>query len=184
MWTPPARPLPPPPPAWPGATGRPAHRARRSRVTAELAIHGLAYAGVALVLAGVLGFVVFAFGDVGEAWRPLAEVVTAAVLFGTGAFLRRKGAPFVGDALVLLGGLVTPILLVASFVDGTPFPPDLTGRALALVLAPLMLAVGGAFALAARRRADSPLRFLVAPMLWWAAAAAGLALDHLRGGGA
>ena len=141
-----------------------------------MAIHGLAYAGVALVLAGVLGFVVFAFGDVGEAWRPLAEVVTAAVLFGTGAFLRRKGAPFVGDALVLLGGLVTPILLVASFVDGTPFPPDLTGRALALVLAPLMLAVGGAFALAARRRADSPLRFLVAPMLWWAAAAAGLAL--------
>ena len=29
-----------------------------------------------------------------------------------------------------------------------------------------------------------PLRFLVAPMLWWAAAAAGLAFDHLRGRGA
>ena len=154
-----------------GPPGRPEPRSSPT----DLAIHGLAYAGVALVLTGVLGFVVFAFGDVGEAWRPLAEIATAAVLLGTGSFLRRRGAPFVGDVLLLLGGMVVPILLVAAFVDGAPVPPDLTGGALALVLTPLMLAVAGLFALAARRRPDSPVRFLVAPMLWWSAAAAGLA---------
>ena len=131
-----APPLPPPPtvtrpapPQWPGATGRPARPPRTAKLTTDLAIHGLAYAGVALVLTGVLGFVVFAFGDVGEAWRPLAEIATAAVLLGTGSFLRRRGAPFVGDVLVLLGGMVVPILLVAAFVDGAPVPPDLTGGA-------------------------------------------------------
>ena len=166
----PPLPAPPPPPP-----RQPRPRRRPSRISAELAVHGLAYAGVALVFTGVIGFVAFAFGDVGTGYRPLAELAVALMVFGAGAFLRRRGAPFAGDAMILLGGLVLPVLVAAAFADSAPFPPDLRGNGLAASLSVSYLALAGVYALLARSRADHPLRFLVSPMVWWAVAAGGLA---------
>ena len=47
---------------------------RREAISADLAVHGLAYLGVLLIFTGVFGFVVFAFGSVETALRPLAEL--------------------------------------------------------------------------------------------------------------
>ena len=82
---------------------------------------------MALVFAGLLGFVVFAFGDLGKGWRPLAEVLTPVALFRGAALLRRLRAPFVGTALEVLGGLAVPVMAAAAFLDGATPPPDPTG---------------------------------------------------------
>ena len=148
---------------------------RRSTISADLAVHGLAYLGVALVFTGVLGFVIFAFGDVGDTFRPVAELALPLVFFGSAAFLHRRGAPFVSAALEFLGGLLLPIVGVASFVDGVRLPPDLDGAALVVALVLMALGLAGAYALVVRRRPRSPLRYLVAPMVWLAVASLGLA---------
>lgn len=144
-------------------------------MSADLGVHGLAYLGVALIFTGVLGFVIFAFGDVGDAWRPVAELALPLVCAGSAAFLYRRGAPFVSAALEFLGGLILPIVAVASFVDGAELPPDLDGASLVLVLVVVSLVLAGAYALVVRRRPSSPLRFLAAPMVWLAVAFVGLA---------
>jgi hypothetical protein len=156
---------------------------RREAVSADLAVHGLAYLGVAFLFTGVFGFVVFAFGDVGDSWRPVAELVLPLVCFGAAAFLHSRGAPFVSAAMELLGGLVLPIVAVASVVDGAGVPPDLTGVPLVLTLFVMSLVLAIAYAIVVRRRPTSPLRFLVAPMVWLAVASAGLALAPTIPGG-
>src|SRR5690606_581367 len=46
----------------------------RSAVGSALAVHGLAYLGVLLFFVGLFGLVAFAFNDVSQALRPVAEL--------------------------------------------------------------------------------------------------------------
>lgn len=135
-------------------------------VASDVAVHGLAYLGVLLLFAGSFGFMVFSFGSVRAGLRPLAEVSMPTVLLGSAWFLRRRGAPFVATALGLLGGLLLPVAVLASFVDGVPLPPELHGSALAVASALVALALSGAYAAYAFRHPEASLRYLVAPMIW------------------
>ncbi|MGN8245716.1 hypothetical protein ACTHAM_002841 [Cellulomonas soli] len=145
------------------------HRVREA-VGSSLALHGLAYLGVLLMFVGVFGLVAFAFGDVRPAVRPLAELVCAAVPFVAAWWLIGHGAVVVGRALEVVGGLLLPILLITSTLDGFPVPPDPHGAALVVVLTALCLLSATAGLLWSRRHPDSGVRFTVAPTLWLAAA--------------
>ncbi len=157
-------------------------RVRRS-ISDDLAVHGLADLGALLLFAGLFGFVAFAFGEVRVGLRPVAEFAIPATLLGIGAFLRRRGTRVIGDALVLLGGALLPVVVIASFSDGAAVPPDLTGTALVLTLVGVLTGVSVFEAVAARRDPSTPLRFLIAPTAWLAVAAAGLGLDRTVPGG-
>ncbi len=167
----------PPPPAPP-----PRHAIRTwwhdtwRALSADLAVNGLAYLGVLLVFVGVFGFVAFAFGDVSEAWRPVAEAVLPAVCFAAAWMLRRRHTMVVANALELLGGALVPIVVIASFNDGAavPVPPDPQGGALVAAIVTSLLGVALVYIGVVRWRATSPLRFLIAPVMWLAVAAIGL----------
>jgi hypothetical protein len=140
----------------------------RGVIASDVAVHGLAYLGVLLLFSGSLGFMLFSFGSVRVGFRPVAEFSMPAVLLGSAWFLRRRRAPFVATALGLLGGLLLPAALFASFVDGVAFPPEMHGAALAPTLAFVALGLALAYGLYARHHPDASLRFLVAPMVWLA----------------
>ena len=140
-------------------------RAREALVS-DLAVHGLAYLGVFLVLAGTLGFLIFSFGSMSESIRPWTELAIPTVLFGSALFLRGRGAPVVATALGLVGGLLLPVVLFASYVDSVGFPPDFSGDALGWAVIATSLALAGAYALLAVWRPELSTRFLVAPMVW------------------
>ena len=176
--------LPPPEPAL-----RPLRAPRRSplrqwwvrtleAVGSDLAVHGLAYLGVLLFFVGAFGLVAFAFGDVARELRPVAEAVIAAAPFAAGALLRRRRAEFVGRALELAGGLVLPIMLITTFLDGVELPPDLSGVPLVVALTVMLGVVAGAYAAWSRRVPDSGLRFLVAPVAWLAVAMATMGIGR------
>ena len=99
-------------------------------------------------------------------------------LFGSAHFLRGRGAPFVANALSLLGGAVTPIVLFAAFADGAAFPPDLTDVALVGTLTVVSLALAVTYGFAARAVPESPIRYLAAPMVWVAAGVVGLVVER------
>jgi len=85
-------------------------------VGTDLAVHGIAYLGVALFFVGAFGLVVFAFGDVTPGLRPLAELVIALAPFVAGAMLLKRRAITVGRALEVLGGILLPIMVLTSLV--------------------------------------------------------------------
>jgi hypothetical protein len=142
-------------------------------VSADLAINGLAYLGVALLFVGTFGLVAFAFGDVAPRWRPVAELTIAVSPFLAATILRRRGARMGAQALELAGGLVLPIMALTAFLDGVAVPPNPTGAALAVTLPAVLVVLASAYAWWCRRHRSSMLRFLVAPVLWLAV---GLAL--------
>jgi hypothetical protein len=144
-------------------------------LASDFALHGLAYAGVLLVFVATFGFVVFAFAGVRSGLRPVAEAAIPIMLFGAARFLRHRGAPFVSRSLQFLAGAVTPIVAFAAFQDGAGFPPDLDGAPLVIVLTAIALGLAGAYARLAGADAHSPLRYLVAPLVWVAAGVVGLA---------
>ncbi|HSO65727.1 MAG TPA: hypothetical protein VLQ78_11575 [Ornithinibacter sp.] len=148
----------------------------RTAVGSDLAVHGLAYLGVLLFFVGAFGLVVFAFGDVAPALRPVAEAVIALVPFGAAALLLRRGATVVGRALEVVGGLLLPVMVITTFLDGFPVPPDLEGGSLVVTLTVLTSLVAVGYAVWSRRHPDSALRFLVAPVAWLAVAMATLGL--------
>jgi hypothetical protein len=150
----------------------------RDAVVSDVTVHGLAYLGVLLVFAGTLGFLLFSFGELARPARPWAELAVPTVLLGSAAFLRRRGAPMVANALGVVGGLLLPIVLFASFVDGEPFPPELHDDALGVGVAITSVALATAYALIARRWRDVSVRFLVAPMLWTALWGIGMLLPN------
>jgi hypothetical protein len=150
----------------------------RESVASDLAVHGLAYLGVLMFFVGAFGLVAFAFGDVQRELRPVAEVVIAAVPFATAALLLRRGALVVGRALEVVGGLLVPVMLTTSLLDGVAAPPDLTGTALAVTLTLSCAAIAGAYAAWAHRHPDSGLRYVVAPMVWFTVAMACLGLGR------
>ncbi|MGH2530352.1 MAG: hypothetical protein ACRDH0_13615 [Actinomycetota bacterium] len=123
---------------------------------------------------GTFGFVVFAFDELDRSLRPVAEGAIPFICFVSAWFLRRQRAPHVAAGLELLGGLTLPLVTYASFVDDGDIPSDLTGDALVIALALGSLVIGLAYATWSRRRPESTLRFLVAPMAWMVVWALGL----------
>ena len=140
----------------------------------DFAVQGLGSLGVLLVFTATLGFVFFAFTSVGVAYRPVAEVLVPVVLFGMAAFLRRRKAAFMAAAVEFLGGAVTPVMVFAAIVDGSAFLPDLERGALVAALALAALMMAAAYSWMVHRRPTSPLRFLVAPLVWSAVGVVGL----------
>ena len=165
----------PPPPSgpapWRAWLGR-----LKAMVASDVTLHGFAYLGVLLMFTGVFGFVVFAFGELDPAWRPVAEAAIPTVFFVSAWFLRRQRAPHIASAMQLLGGLTLPIVAYASFVDNGTVPADLMGTSLVIALTAVSLAVAAVYLIWWRRHADTPLRYLIVPMVWMAVWAAGIAL--------
>jgi hypothetical protein len=141
----------------------------RETVKSDLAVHGLAYLGVLLLFAGVFGLVVWSFSDINRAMRPVAELAIPGALFAGAVMLNRRGTRVVAGALEVAGGLLLPIVAVASFVDDAPLPPDPTGVGLTVSLAVTTLAIAVGYALWVRRHPTSTLAYLVAPVAWLAA---------------
>ncbi len=166
----PTRPALPEPPRGPSIVER-----LRQAVVSDLALHGMAYFGILLLFAGVTGFVVFAWGDVERNLRPVAEVAIPGALFLAGWYLRRRGAEVAGSALVLGGGAVLPIVVVASLVDGAAVPPDFSYGALVMAATAVTLVIAASYAAIGTHNSASPLRYLAAPVLWLAVAIGTLA---------
>jgi hypothetical protein len=145
-------------------------RRARSVVSAELAVHGLAYLGVLLLFAGVTGLTVFSTGDVRRGLRPVAELVAPTSLLLAAWYLRHRQSIVVAAALEVLAAAVLPIALLASWVDGANLPPD-PGEGLRIaVLTATCASLTVAYAWHSRRRPASPWRFFVAPVAWLAIA--------------
>ncbi len=139
-----------------------------------MAVHGLAYLGVALLFTAALGFLLFAFAGVNPVAKPLAEAAIPATLFGAARLLRDRGAPLVTEGLTLAGGAVLPVVGLTAFVDGSPLPPDLAGLPLVVAWTAVTAAVAAGCAVA-DRRSGSVLGRLAAPTAWLSAACASLA---------
>ena len=148
----------------------------RALVVSDLAVHGLVYLGVLLLFVGTLGFLLFSFQSIQVGLRPVAEFALPGALLASAWFLRRRGAPFVATALGLLGGMLLPMFAFASFVDGVSFPPELHGPTLVAALIATSAAIGLGYAAYSVREPEASLRYLVAPMAWLAAWAAGFLL--------
>lgn len=160
-----ARPQRPPRTPWRTRLGA-AWRTARHRVAADLAVHWLAYLGVTLIFVGVFGFLAFTFDEVRAGWRPIAELLIPASLFGASWYLARQGAPFAGRAVAGLAGALVPIVAIASLNDGASIPPDLDGAVRAYTAGLACLAIGATYAWWSARHPDSPLRFIAGPAVW------------------
>jgi hypothetical protein len=160
-------------------------RTRRVRelIASDVAMHGLAYLGVLLLFAGAFGFTLFSFNTVGAAMRPVAEIGVPSLLLGSAWFLRRRRAPVVATGLGLIGGLLLPVMLFASFVDGVAYPPELDGNPLVATLAVVSVLLAIAYAGYSARHPDASLRYIVAPMAWAACWALGLVMAKDAAGG-
>src|ERR1700730_1252480 len=133
----------------------------------ELAIHGLAYLGVALTFVGALGFVLFAYGSVSPTLRTAALLVIPVFLFAAAGFLYGRGTTLVPASLEFLAGAITPVTLFAALGGiGTVATP--------LMRAGLGIALASLYFASSVRRPTAPIRYLVVPMLWVAAWALGL----------
>jgi len=149
-------------------------RSVKDLIASDVAVHGLAYLGALLLFAGVFGFTLFSFNTVRVGLRPVAEIAMPTMLLGSAWALRRKGAPVVATGLGLIGGLLLPVMLFASFVDGVAFPPELQGASLAATLTVVSLVLAVTYAAYSARHPDASLRYLVAPMVWAGCWAVGL----------
>ncbi len=156
--------------------------------TADFAANALTYIGVLLSI--VVIYVFFAFGYFGETiddqhkhFRPLAEIGVVAFFLGLAWVLRhRSGIPQTSTAIEMIGIILVPIMLSASFRDGcTPayrpwcMPPDVDGPGRWAAYAGAGLISTGIYYLYARRRAI--YSYLVAPMLWVSLGAFALYLE-------
>jgi hypothetical protein len=170
----PSAPVSPRPAQRPPRVVRHWRRAVLGSVRSDLAVHGLAYLGVLLLFAGLFGLVAFSFGSVRRELRPVAELVVPVAVLGSAWLLSRRGLATPARALGLLGGLLVPVALIASLVDGAPVPPDPSGTARVAGLAAAAAAVSLAYAGWWRWHRQTVLRHLVAPALWLAVAMAAL----------
>ncbi len=152
--------------------------ASRLRLDTDLTVHGLTYLGVLLLFVGVFGLVAFAFGDVEPGLRPVAEIAVAVVPFAAAGLLARSGARFVARAMIAVGGLILPVMVVTATVDGFHVPPDLRGLALPVGAGLACAAIAVAYAVRVWRRPDSALGVMVAPVAWFAAGMGAVALGR------
>ncbi len=172
--SPAARPL---PPRAPGPAAR-WWAQTWARIGSDVAVHGLAYLGVLLLFVGVFGLVAFAFGSVEPSVRPVAELASVVVTFGAARMLLRHGATIVARAMEGVAGLILPVMLVTSTVDGFAFPPDLHGTSMPVVLAASCVALAGGYAAWIARHRSSGLRYVVAPTLWLGVAMGAIGLGR------
>lgn len=150
----------------------------RDSVGSDLALHWLAYLGVLLFFIGAFGLVAFAFADVAPTMRWLAEIVIAAAPFISAALLLSRGAETVGRALEVGGGLLLPVMVITSFLDGVAIPPDLDGPVMVATFTACSALIAAGYALWSRVHPSSGLRFLVAPMVWATVAMATVGLGR------
>jgi len=156
--------------------------------TADFAANALTYLGVLLAI--IVVYVFFAFGYFGEAiddqhkhFRPLVEIGVVAFFLGLAWVLRhRSGIPQTSTAVEVIGIVLIPIMLSASFRDGcTPayrpwcMPPDVDGPARWAAYGGAGLIAAGIYYIYARRR--SIYSYLIAPMLWISLGAFALYLE-------
>ncbi|MEN8235220.1 MAG: hypothetical protein ABFR89_09900 [Actinomycetota bacterium] len=138
-----------------------------------MAVHGFSYLGALLTFIGVFGFLFFSFADLPNSVQPFVELGIPAIFFAWAWMLHRRGARLVSAAMALLGGMLLPLIMFASLVDEAPMPPDLTGTALIIGMVTVSLVLAVVYAAWCRRLSDSALRYLVGPLVWLAAMAAG-----------
>lgn len=148
----------------------------REAVVSDVAVHGLAYLGVFLLFAGTLGFFLFSFGSLSLAARPWAEFAIPTVLLASAWFLRRRGAPVVATALGIVGGVLLPVVVFASFVDRVQIPPDFSDTALGVAAILTSLALAAVYGASPLVIPDASVRFLAAPLVWTACWSVGLLL--------
>jgi hypothetical protein len=156
--------------------------------TADFAANALTYLGV--LLSVVVIYVFFAFGYFGETvddehkyFRPLVEIGVVAFFLGLAWVLRhRSGVPQTSTAIEMIGIVLAPVMLSASFRDGcTPsyrpwcLPPDVDGPGRWAAYAGAGLIATVIYYLYARRRAI--YAYLVGPMLWTSLGAFALYLE-------
>ena len=156
--------------------------------TADFAANALTYLGV--LLSVVVIYVFFAFGYFGETideqhkhFRPLVEAGVVVFFLGLAWLLRhRSGIPQTATAIEIIGIILIPIMISASFRDGcTPdyrpwcLPPDVDGpgRWSAYGVAGLISTV--IYYGYARRR--TIYAYLIGPMLWTSLGAFALYLE-------
>ncbi len=157
-------------------------------LSADFAANALTYLGV--MLSVVVIFVFFAFGYFAEfidadhkQYRPLAEAGVVAFFLGLAWVLRhRTGIPQTSAAIEMIGIILIPVMLSASFRDGcTPsyrpwcLPPDVDGPARWAAYGIVALVTTTIYYAYARRRAI--YSYLVGPMFWIAVGAFALYLD-------
>ncbi|MCP4966013.1 MAG: hypothetical protein GY926_12350, partial [bacterium] len=154
--------------------------------TADFAANALTYVGV--LLSVVVIFTFFAFGYFSD-WiatkelRPLAEIGVVAFFLGLAWVLRhRTGIPQTSVAVEMIGIILIPVMLSASFRDGcTPayrawcLPPDIDGPGRWAAYGVAGLVATGIYYLYARRR--HIYSYLVGPMLWTSIGAFALYLE-------
>jgi hypothetical protein len=120
----------------------------------------------------MLGFTLFAYTSVDPQLRG-ASLLTIPTFFALASwFLYRKGSRLVAASIELLAGGLAPVAVFAAlgtYVAGTS---EIVAR---VVVAMVLMVVCAA---ASAHRRDSPLRFLVGPMLWTAVWAGGLAFNN------
>jgi hypothetical protein len=156
--------------------------------TADFAANAFTYLGALLSI--VVIYVFFAFGYFGETiddehkyFRPLVEFGVVAFFLGLAWLLRhRTGIPQTSTAIEMIGVVLVPIMLSASFRDGcTPayrawcMPPDVDGPARWAAYAGAGLISAGIYHVYARRR--NIYAYLIAPMLWTSVGAFALYLE-------
>jgi hypothetical protein len=153
-------------------------------VSSDIALHGLMYLGVLLTFVGVIGFLLFAFATVPDSQQPYWELGIASIFFVWAWVLRRSGVVLAARTMELTGGMVLPLVVFATLVDGVSFPPDFEGGALVIAMTVSAALLAVAYSWVSARNSDSTLRFLVGPLLWLGALTLGFALksdEHLAG---
>jgi hypothetical protein len=146
-------------------------------LSADFAANTLTYIGV--LLAVVVIFVFFAFGYIGDIvanpnLRPLVELGVPLFFLGLAWVLRnRTGLPAAASAVGLIGAVTLPVMLSASFQDGSLCcPPDVNGPPRWAMYGLVGILTAAIYLwLSTRARIYS---YLVLPMLWTAAGAFGL----------
>ena len=137
----------------------------------------MTYLGVLLAIVVIFAF--FAFGYFGDVisiknLRPVVELAVPLTFFGLAAVLRKRGgASLAATAVALIGALTVPVMLSASFRDGSLCcPPDLNGSSRWVGYAAAGLISAAVYIWMAKR--ETVYAYLVGPAVWASVGALGL----------
>jgi len=160
-----------------GVRFRNAVAASWNAMATDVAANTMTYLGVLLAIVVIFAF--FAFGYFGDViriknLRPLVELAVPLTFFGLATVLRKRtGTSHAATAVALIGALTIPVMLSASFRDGSLCcPPDLNGPPRWAGYAAAGLASAVVYAWLAKR--ERVFAYLVGPALWAAVGAIGL----------
>jgi hypothetical protein len=148
-------------------------RELKSAVASDLAIHGFSYLAMLITFVGVFGYLFFNFTDLEDEVQPLVEIGVPVLFFSWAWRMRRYEALVVAQAMEALGGLLLPVVIFASIVDGAPFPPDLTEGPLIVGLFVVGIVVARTYVWWSGLHPRSTLKYLAGPSVWFGALALG-----------